>query len=90
MNESALLPGLLRIQDNVMYSSRIRPAGLVQKNEETKSSRDEETKNRRRWRNHAVFERFRRINSCVYVCVCMCVYSKYVCECPWLMWLQHI
>lgn len=85
MNESALLPGLLRIQDNVMYSSRIRPAGLVQKNEETKSSRDEETKNRRRRRIMPFFERYRRINSCVDVCMYaymyVCVF-EYVCECP--------
>lgn len=86
MNESALFPRLLRIQDNEMCTvcRGYVPRDVVQKNGETKSFRDEGNEGsspRRR-----IMPPFNSIVGIVltYMCVCICVCLN-VCECPWLI-----
>jgi len=65
MNESALFPGLLRIQDNEMY-------GSVE--DTSRGTRAEERRNEeiRATRIRAAFKRYRRYRVNVYVCICVC------------------
>jgi len=83
MNESALFPKLLRIQDNEMCTvCRGYPRNVMQKNEETKSfarrrKRRIIDESCRLWSISSVFV-------LTYMCVCICVCLN-VCECPWLI-----
>lgn len=75
MNESALFPKLLRIQDNEMCTvcRGHVPRDVVQKNgEKRRVSRDEGNEGIvAETTNHAAFEQYRRYRVNVYVCMYM-------------------
>ena len=90
MNESALFPKLLRIQDNEMYTvCRGYPRNVMQKNEETKSfARRRKRRIIAETTNHAVFDQYRQYRVNVYVYMYMRMF-----ECVWMPLinqLQHI